>query len=128
MGVYPWGKSIRAYGNNVEKLFSVLPGENPEIIKIKLQGAKGLEVNEAGELEVITELGPVKFTKPIAYQEIESKRIEITAAYNIQESEVGSRQSSIPNLKVHPLPYALCPLPFQTASKLANTTITTHSS
>ena len=91
--------TLRAYGNNVEKLFTVLPGENPETIKIKLQGAKGLEVNEAGELELITELGPVKFTKPVAYQEIDGKRIEIAAAYSIQNSAKIIPQSAIQNPK-----------------------------
>lgn len=46
--------TLRVYGNNVEKLFTVLPGESPETIKVKLEGARGLEVNEEGELEVIT--------------------------------------------------------------------------
>jgi len=60
---------FKAYGNNVEKLFYVNPGANPADIKVKLNGAKGIMVNEEGELEVLTELGPIKFTKPVAYQE-----------------------------------------------------------
>ena len=77
---------LKAYGNNVEKLFCVKPEANPEQIKIRLSGAKDcgmrnaergienpksefqnpkLQINKSGELEVETELGPVKFTKPV---------------------------------------------------------------
>jgi hypothetical protein len=39
---------LKAYGNNVEKLFTVLPEENPEKIRIKVKGSKGLKVTEGG--------------------------------------------------------------------------------
>src|SRR3989338_5844280 len=98
---------LKAYGSNVEKLFCIKPGANPEQIKISLsgiqppespfikgdginnssykggaaakspleKGARGLWVNEEGQLVAGTELGPVKFTKPVAYQEIDGKRV-----------------------------------------------------
>jgi len=78
---------LRAYGNNVEKLFYIKPDANPEDIKIRLKSAKGLRVNESGGLEVETELGTVTFTKPVAYQEIGDKRVEITAEYVITRNE-----------------------------------------
>ena len=101
---------LKAYGNNVEKLFCVKPDANPEQIKISLSGiqpsgnppplspsargtggcpplaaARGLSVNEHGELEVETELGPVKFTKPVAYQEINGKRVDVECKYTIAD-------------------------------------------
>ncbi len=60
---------LKAYGNNVEKLFYVKLGADPGVIKVKLSGAKALRVNEEGQLEAETALGTVKFTKPIVYQE-----------------------------------------------------------
>lgn len=95
---------LKAYGNNVEKLFCVKPGADPDQIKIKLSGIfpikkggrRGLSVNERGELEVETGLGPVKFTKPVAYQEIDGKRVEIECGYVItdcgMQDEAGSRK------------------------------------
>ncbi len=80
------GLRLKAYGNNVEKLFTVKPDANHETIKIRLEGAQGLTVNETGELVVKTELGPVKFTKPLAYQEIDGNRVEVAVKYRIQES------------------------------------------
>src|SRR3989338_260746 len=120
---------LRAYGNNVEKLFCIKPGADPEQIKIRLSGVKGcgvqnaeithplvpsrdvinpksdastslsmtsflaesrnqnpkLQINKSGELEVETELGSVKFTKPVAYQEIEGKRVEVECKYTIAD-------------------------------------------
>ena len=85
---------LKAYGNNVEKLFCVKPGANPEQINIRLSGAEtslekevaGLSVNEQGELVTETALGPVKFTKPVAYQEINGKRVEVDVGYRLKGS------------------------------------------
>ncbi len=119
---------LKAYGNNVEKLFCVKSGANPEQIKISLSGiqtsgnppplspsvrgaggcpplagaggglgARGLWVNEHGALVAETELGAVKFTKPVAYQEINGKRVDVSVEYRIQKSELNPK-STIQNL------------------------------
>jgi len=84
---------LKAYGNNVEKLFYVKPGAEPERIKIKVEGTKRLRVNEASELEVETELGKVRFSNPIAYQEINGKRVDVAVAYNLFKSELTTQNS-----------------------------------
>ena len=78
--------SLKAYGNNVEKLFYVKPGANPEDIKVSINGANEIKVNENGELEVETELGAIRFTKPIAYQEINGKRVNVEVAYLVNST------------------------------------------
>ncbi len=96
------GLSLKAYGNNVEKLFYVKPGANPEQIKIRVddiqppespleKGGRGLYVSERGELVVKTEFGDVKFSKPVAYQIIDGKRVEVEVEYSIQKSETEDR-------------------------------------
>ena len=74
---------LRAYGNNIEKLFYLKPDVDPELIKIKLSGTKALKVNKEGQLEAETELGTVTFTKPVAYQEIHGKRVDVDVSYLI---------------------------------------------
>ena len=99
---------LKAYGNNVEKLFCVKPGANPEQINIRLSGAEtslekevaGLSVNEQGELVTETALGPVKFTKPVAYQEINGKRVEVEVEYMVKDSA-----STRPGIKEQGLEY-----------------------
>jgi len=73
--------TLKAYGKNVEKIFQVTPKAKPEGIRIKIQGTKGLRINATGELELITELGSVKFTKPLAYQKIRGEKREIEVSY-----------------------------------------------
>ncbi len=42
---------LKAYGNNIEKLFYVKPGADPSDLKVELSGGK-LNVNKNGELEI----------------------------------------------------------------------------
>ena len=72
---------LKAYGNNIEKLFYVKPNADPGQIKLKLSGAKSIRVNEEGQLEAETALGIVTFTRPLAYQEIQGKRVEVAGEY-----------------------------------------------
>ncbi len=76
---------LKAHGNNVEKLFTVKPGANHEKIRIRLAGAQELTVNTEGELVAETELGAVKFTRPVAYQDIDGKRVEVACKYTIAD-------------------------------------------
>ena len=79
---------LKAYGNNVEKLFYVKPGAKPETIKIKLTGAREIRVAENGELEVETEQGTVRFSKPVAFQEGGEKEF-VEAAYVVRGNGYG---------------------------------------
>ena len=84
--------SLKAYGNNVEKLFCVKPGASPEFIQVQLDGGKSLRVNQDGQLEADTDLGTVNFTRPIAYQKIEGKRVEVAVEYMIHGAEAQGRR------------------------------------
>ena len=50
----------------------------------------GLWINEEGQLEAETAHGVVKFTRPVAYQEIEGKKVEVDCAYVIHDLEASS--------------------------------------
>ena len=73
----------------MEKLFYVKPGIEPNNIQVMVSGAKSLSVNDRGELEVETSLGIVKFTKPVAYQEKDSKKKYIEVAYAVNGDRYG---------------------------------------
>ena len=73
--VYPGiDLNLRARGTNTEKIFTVHPGGDVEQIKLKVKGAHSLAINARGELKIGTGLGPVRFTKPVAYQERMEKK------------------------------------------------------
>jgi hypothetical protein len=78
---------LRAYGSSVEKLFYVKGGADPDRIRLRLHGGESLRVNEAGELEVSTGFGEVKFSKPLAYQEVNGRRVEVAVRYDLSDSE-----------------------------------------
>ncbi len=77
--------TLSASGNNVEKIFTVKPGGEPEKIVLNFQGADKLSIdNKSGELVVGTKLGDIYFTKPLAYQKIDGRKVDVVAEYQIQ--------------------------------------------
>ena len=81
--------SLKAYGKKVEKIFTVWPGGDPKSIKMKLEGADSLNITEQGELEMGTGLGTLRFSKPLAYQEKDGKRVNVEVAYYINKDKYG---------------------------------------
>lgn len=81
--------SFKAYGNNVEKLYTVAPGATVENIRMQVEGAQSLRVTKEGSLEVKTEDGPVRFTAPVAWQEIAGKRHPVQVAYTLEGKRYG---------------------------------------
>ncbi|MEK7802237.1 MAG: SBBP repeat-containing protein, partial [Pseudomonadota bacterium] len=74
---------LKAHGKIVDKFFYIKPGAKPDQIQISLEGAKKIRINEKGELEAETELGAMTFTKPVAYQVADGKRVEVEAEYAV---------------------------------------------
>ena len=87
------GLELRAAENNVEKIFRVRPQADPALIILDVAGAKGLAVGRSGELEVATDLGLASFTKPVAYQEIDGRRVEVPVEYRIISGSAPGRLS-----------------------------------
>jgi hypothetical protein len=88
LGILPEGieTTVRMRGYNMEKVFTVMPGGDPGAIKIRVDGGNDLRLNDDGELLLLTALGPVRFTKPEAFQEIGGNRISVPAAYTVDGS------------------------------------------
>jgi len=81
--------TLRAYGNNVEKIFAVEPGANPRKIKLKIEGAGLLKISKDGELEVQTNFGVIRFGKPVGYQIKKGKKINVPIDYLIDKAFYG---------------------------------------
>ena len=80
---------LKAYGKNVEKVFTVEPGADVEAIRLKIEGADSLNVNEIGELEIKTKGGIISFTTPVAFQEKGGKRNYLDVSYLLDETAYG---------------------------------------
>src|SRR5581483_759864 len=85
------GVTLKAYGKQVEKVFTVEPGAVPETIRMRIVGAQGLTVAGDGGLVVHTGAGDVRLTPPVAYQENAGTRRRLDAAYTITGDQYGFR-------------------------------------
>lgn len=83
---------LKAYGKNVEKIFTVAPGADPTTIKLKMDGVTSLKINEKEEIEID---GIPTYSKPVGYQEINGKRHEVKVTYLLYDSTPDTEHSSL---------------------------------
>jgi hypothetical protein len=83
--------SLRAAGNNVEKLFHVAPGADPAHIDMVIEGINFLDINEQGQLRLGTNQenrwDAVVLTAPLAYQDIDGKLTSVDVAYVLHDDD-----------------------------------------
>jgi hypothetical protein len=81
-GVYP-GVDMIYYGTNreLEYDFMVAPGADAGLIRLRVEGAKGLRVDANGDLVLPTPAGEVRQRAPHAYQEVAGERQTIVCRY-----------------------------------------------
>jgi len=79
---------LQVRGNNVEKLFIVKPGGNPNAIMIDVDGAD-IKVLKDGRLALTTKAGTIHFTVPIAFQHVNNKKVPIDVAYRATGNSYG---------------------------------------
>ncbi|MCC7197658.1 fibronectin type III domain-containing protein [Candidatus Peregrinibacteria bacterium] len=92
--------ALKAHNTNVEKIFTVNPNQDPSQIKLQLEGAEKLQINNNGELEIIAGDVAVAMSKPIAFQEENNTKIPVEVAYNIlDESTYGFKVGSYDTTK-----------------------------
>ncbi len=76
--------------NRLKYTFLVRPAGDPARVRLAYRGIKGIGLNEAGQLEVETPAGVLQDDKPYAYQEVDGRRVEITAAYSLDRASGGA--------------------------------------
>lgn len=81
------GIDLVYYGtvNALKYEFVVHPGADPSQIRLTYCGAESVTLNAAGQLEVTTPVGSFADDVPIAYQDIDSQRVPVSAAYTFQD-------------------------------------------
>jgi hypothetical protein len=93
--VYP-GIDLVYYGNQrqVEFDFILAPGADPTAIRLSLQGAEGLKVDEQGDLLVRVQGGEVRLAAPHVYQEDQGTKRRVAARYLVEEAKDREPQTS----------------------------------
>jgi hypothetical protein len=96
--VYP-GVDLVYYGNQrqLEYDFVLAPGADPKAITLAFEGADKLEVDAVGDLVLHTAGQPVRWRKPVVYQEINGQRIEVTGGFKFlnPQSAIRNPQSMV---------------------------------
>jgi hypothetical protein len=88
--VYP-GIDVVYYGNGeqLEYDFIVAPNADPNRIALRFPEARRLRVNRDGALLITANQGTLQFHKPVAYQEVNGRRIPVAGRYTISGDRVG---------------------------------------
>ncbi|PYN01523.1 MAG: hypothetical protein DME07_12980, partial [Candidatus Rokuibacteriota bacterium] len=86
--LYP-GIDLVYYGNQrqLEYDFVVRPAADPRRIALGFQGAQRLEVDPQGDLVLHTAAGAIRQRKPIIYQEVAGRRVEIPGDYVLRDGQ-----------------------------------------
>jgi hypothetical protein len=90
-GVYPGVDLVyRGTGKHLEFDFQVAAGADPNKIRLAYTGASKMHLDAGGDLFLDTDAGPAPFTKPVAYQVIDGKRVPVAANFKLlANGEVG---------------------------------------
>lgn len=89
--VYPdlWPGIDLVYYGTVDQMkyeFIVRPGANPKDIQLAYSGATNVRLTESGQLAVTSPAGDLIDAAPIAYQEVNGKRIPVSMVYDLAET------------------------------------------
>lgn len=79
-----WPGIDLAYFGTVGKLkyeFILQPGADPSLVRLAYRGASAVAVNSKGRLEVRTPAGGFEDEEPVAYQDIDGKRVGVDMRY-----------------------------------------------
>jgi len=75
------------YYGTVDKMkyeFIVHPDSDPSLIRLAYRGVSAVEVNGEGRLEVRTPAGGFADDRPVGYQEIDGKRMDVALSYLLE--------------------------------------------
>lgn len=89
--VYPGVDLIyRTNQNHLEYDFKVAPGANPGVIRLAFEGAQKIQIDGNGDLILNADGNEVRQRRPLAYQEVDGIRREVSGRYIMRgASQVG---------------------------------------
>ena len=97
---------LKAHGKNIEKVYTIGSTGSVSSIWVSVSGSKGLKINKNGQLEILNKLGNLELTKPIAYQIINGKRVNVSVSYVLNGTSYGYKTGAYNkkyNLIIDPL-------------------------
>jgi hypothetical protein len=70
--------------NRLKYSFLVKSGADPERIRLAYRGVSSLSITDAGQLEVQTPVRGFQDDRPVSYQEVEGRAVEVRTAYAVK--------------------------------------------
>ena len=100
--VYP-GIDLLFYGNpqRLEYDFVAAPGSDPGLIRLGIEGAEKVSLNESGDARLLTAAGEIQLKRPVAYQQVDGLRHQVESRFRLLADgklafELGPYDQSIP--------------------------------
>jgi hypothetical protein len=92
LSVYP-GIDLVYYGQdgNLEYDWIVSPSADPQRIRLSFDGADQVRLDKQGDLLIMLGKSQCRHRKPVVYQEVAGKRIEIAGTWTLRGKEAGFR-------------------------------------
>ena len=78
-----------AHGSGVEQVFRVGPGAEAGAIRVRIEGAESLTVDESGALMIHGSDAKASLSPPVAWQEANGKRHPVQVAYALSDNGYG---------------------------------------
>lgn len=86
-GVYPGIDAVYyGHGTELEYDFDVAAGTDPAVIRLKFENTSGARVDARGDLVLECEGAEVRHCRPVAYQEVDGRRVSVEAEYALHET------------------------------------------
>ena len=76
---------LREQAGTLKYEFRVRPGARPEDVRLAYAGATGLSLDDRGRLLIETDMGVLRDSPPVSYQEIAGARVPVESRYVIRE-------------------------------------------
>jgi hypothetical protein len=70
--------------------FVVRPGADPKVIRLALNGADAVSLDEGGNLKIQTALGTLLGPRPVTYQEIDGRRVPVESRFVLHGAAGGA--------------------------------------
>jgi len=96
------GIDLKFAGDNgaLKYEFHIAPGADPRNIRLAYAGANRLTLDREGNLQIHTQLGNLKDTRPVSFQLIDGERVPVHSKYRLEHEtygfELGSYDSRFP--------------------------------
>ncbi len=83
---------VSGAAGKLKSTFVVRPGADPGAIRLAYRGASAVRLGPDGGLVAETPIGDIREQAPFAYQEVDGRRVEVAAAFELGEGAESGRQ------------------------------------